>query len=94
MFGPLLDTRGAHPELERGAERAWALMNRVLASGLRRTERRPAPQYVRSGVWALVHGLSVLAIDGQLDVDRKDIRALSRLTRAALEAFERVTQPA
>jgi hypothetical protein len=32
----------------------------------------------------------VLAIDGQLEVDRNDVRALSRLTRAALEAFEPV----
>lgn len=91
MFGPLLDARADYPELALGAERAGALINHVLATGLHRSERGPTPRHVRSGAWALVHGLSILAIDGQLEVDRRDARALARLTRSALDAFDQAS---
>lgn len=88
MFGPLLDARGAHPELRREAERTCSLVNRMLALGTQGEERRPIPRHVRSRGWALVHGLSVLTIDGQLDVDLRDTRALTRLARSTLQCFE------
>lgn len=92
MFGPLLDSRAEYPELALGAERAGSLINHMLASGLHPSERGPVPRHVRSGAWALVHGLSILAIDGQLDVDRRDLRALSKLTRSALDAFDQTSR--
>lgn len=84
MFGRLTLQRQKHPELARAADRASGLMKHAaaLCSGT-----RTPPEATWYGSWAIVHGLSVLAIDGHLGATSKDTKKLERLVLAAIQSF-------
>jgi AcrR family transcriptional regulator len=84
MFGRLTLQRQKHPELARAADRASGLVKQAIA--LRSGTKSP-PEAVWYGSWAIVHGLSVLAIDGHLGATGRDPRKLERLVLAAIQSF-------
>lgn len=67
VFGPYQCDKGNYPSLRRAAKDSFAVLESVIAAG-------QAQGAIRSGdsaelaraAWALVHGLSMLLIDGQL----------------------------
>jgi AcrR family transcriptional regulator len=84
MFGRLTLQRQKHPELARAADRASGLVKQAIA--LHSGTKSP-PEPVWYGSWAIVHGLSVLAIDGHLGATGRDPRKLERLVLAAVQSF-------
>lgn len=67
MFGGYLDPKGAEPELAAEAEGAFqALVDALAALQRDGFVRADEPVLMARYVWALVHGLAMLAIDGQL----------------------------
>jgi AcrR family transcriptional regulator len=81
MFGPELQ-RAHHPRLAKEAERGFKVIEEAIIAGQRASNfRHGSARHAASAVWACVHGLSQLLLDGQfgppdsLDVERlaKDI---------------------
>jgi AcrR family transcriptional regulator len=86
MFGTLALQRKKHPDLARAAAHASGLVKQSMAitfgdPSSRRSEGR------WFGSWAMVHGLSLLAIDGHLGSTGKDPKKLEKLAHAAIVAF-------
>jgi AcrR family transcriptional regulator len=88
MFGPDLADRRRHPALARAGDAAFA----VLVATLRRGQ---AAGEIRGGsvrdhavaAWSLVHGLTMLFIDGRLAVLGAARQGAARLSRAAAEGL-------
>ena len=68
MFGPEITDKATHPALKAAAERAFALLVSAIADAQRaRQVRGGDPEQMTAAAWALVHGLSALLIDRQLE---------------------------
>jgi len=82
MFGPEIADKAAHPALKEAAKQAFGLLVSVI------TDARRGGQVRGSGVeemtvaaWALVHGLSALLIDRQLERHGHSAREVETLAR-------------
>lgn len=87
MFGALGLDGKRHPNLARAAERAFGVVKGSFARGLV-GNGRDAPDDVWLGAWALVHGLSVLAVDGHLGSAGRSTRRLSRLALGIMQSLD------
>jgi len=68
MFGPEIRDKTAHPSLHAAGERALALLIATITDAQRAGYvRRGNPWDLAVAAWALVHGLSALLIDRQLE---------------------------
>jgi AcrR family transcriptional regulator len=83
MFSGRARGSRVHPELAEASDAAYEALGGLLA---RTTGRKPVGNGGDGGggeaaraSWALVHGLSMLLIDGRLDVDTGDARQVERL---------------
>jgi len=67
MFGPEIRDKTTHPSLHAAGEHAFGLLVATVAEAQRAGHvRRGNPEDLAVSAWALVHGLSALLIDGQL----------------------------
>jgi AcrR family transcriptional regulator len=78
MFGPLVQAKSRYPELARAAERTYGLVQAGLSHSSDERVARVAARNAMLGRWALVHGLSMLAIDGHLSHHASSERSLRR----------------
>jgi AcrR family transcriptional regulator len=79
MFGPLVQAKHRYPDLAAAAARTYELVQEGLAqSADDRSTARVAARNAMFGRWALVHGLSMLAIDGHLSHHASSERTLRR----------------
>lgn len=95
MFGPLgQGGQGGkrHPDLARAATKAAGLVKQSLARALV-GDGPEAPTEAWLGAWALVHGLSVLAVDGHLGASGKSPRRLERLVLATMQSLDAPGRP-
>ena len=68
MFGPEIRDKTAHPSLHAAGKHAFGLLVTTIAEAQRAGHvRRGDPEDLAVSAWALVHGLSALLIDGQLE---------------------------
>jgi AcrR family transcriptional regulator len=85
MFGGFVDPKGCEPELAAEAEGAFQALVNALAALQRGAIARDGDDTVKMArfVWAVVHGVAMLGIDGQLrkpgDVDELTRFAIERL---------------
>jgi AcrR family transcriptional regulator len=80
MFGSGFDHSAADAELAQEGARAFgALVDSLLELQRRGLIRQDDPQQLAHFIWALVHGIAMLAIDGALH-DGTDIEALTRFS--------------
>jgi len=86
MWSPLCHGRARHRGLTRSAKRAERLLHQCLDQGLRRDPNRSTAERSIMLARAFLHGLSFLAIDGQL----KDGPNEKVLKRAAWEALRQL----
>jgi AcrR family transcriptional regulator len=94
MFGPEIADKAAHPGLHAASERAFTLLVDAIAEAQRAGHvRAGAAEDLAVTAWALVHGLSALLIDRQLDQHapaRDDAERLAaRVTRLLLTGLAR-----
>jgi AcrR family transcriptional regulator len=83
MFGSGFDLNRADPELQVEGPGAFrALVDALLELQQQGLVRRDAPELQAHFVWALVHGVAMLAIDGSLEARAM---AVDELARYALE---------
>jgi len=78
MFGPEIIDKPGHPELAEAGEQAHAALRRAVAACV------PGGQAadVALAAWSLVHGLSMLAVDGRFGGAGMEIDTLAgRITR-------------
>lgn len=67
MFGPEIGDKAAHPSLHAAGERAFDLLVAAIIEAQHAGHvRRGDPRELAVSAWALVHGLSALLIDRQL----------------------------
>ena len=76
MFGPLAQAKNRYPDLAAAAAELYDLMNAGVLPPHGRA--RITPRTATIARWALVHGLSMLAIDGHLSPHPSSERALRR----------------
>lgn len=84
MFGGRLRERRQYAELSRAADAAFAVLGDMLAGAAGSDgggRSRDHLHRAARAAWATVHGLSVLLIDGRLDMDWHDERAVETLAR-------------
>ncbi len=87
MFGRLVHARARYPRLARAGDRAYQLVRSALADGIaEQSDRAAPPRHAMLNGWALVHGLSMLAIDGHLGDKASNERRLKRLVWEAVES--------
>ena len=85
MFGRFVEPSSRMPELATEAAGALnALVDALIALQREELVRRDEPMTQARFVWALVHGVAMLAIDGQL----REPDAIDTLTRYALERLD------
>jgi AcrR family transcriptional regulator len=83
MFGGGFELDAADPELnEAGTAAFGALLDALVACQAQGLVRRDDPQTQANFVWAVVHGIAMLAIDGNFEHQGADV---STLTRYAVE---------
>jgi AcrR family transcriptional regulator len=79
MFGGGFELDASDPELmAEGASAFAALVDALLEQQARGLVRRDDPQTQANFVWAVVHGVAMLAIDGKLEHEGADADALAR----------------
>ncbi|HWO12359.1 MAG TPA: TetR/AcrR family transcriptional regulator [Polyangiaceae bacterium] len=79
MFGSGFELQHADPELvEEGTAAFGALVGALVEQQAQRLVRPDDPQTQAHFVWALVHGIAMLAIDGSLQHQGADVAALTR----------------
>lgn len=79
MFGGFLDACAVDPELQTESSGAFqVLLDAVVAQQQEGLVRRDDPLQLALFIWAVVHGLARLAIDGQLRGANADLDALVR----------------
>lgn len=83
MFGPVLADRSAFPELEEAARAAFEVILEELGDADVADEAGEAARKIGTAAWAMVHGLAVLVIDGQLEA-----AADNEVERAARDATD------
>ena len=82
MFGGFLSTGDPDPDLAAEASGAFqVLVDSLVAQQKAGLIRRDDPQQLAQFIWAIVHGIARLAIDGQLHGSR----AVQALTRYAID---------
>jgi hypothetical protein len=82
MFGGVVEQEGRDPELAAEAEGAFQALVEALTTLQREgILRRDDPVLMATYVWSLVHGMGMLAIDGQL----RQPGGVDALMRYALE---------
>ena len=84
MFGPLVHSKDRYPDLADAAARTYQLVRAGLALAEERADRH-ASRTALLNRWALVHGLSMLAIDGHLQNHAASERSLKRLVSEAVQ---------
>lgn len=79
MFGSGFELDANDPALaQEGALAFGALVDALVQQQAQGLVRREAPELQANFVWAVVHGVAMLAIDGNLDHQGTDPRALTR----------------
>lgn len=79
MFGGGFELHAADAELSReGAGAFGALVDALVEQQAQGLVRRDDPQTQANFVWALVHGVAMLAIDGNFEHQGADVDALTR----------------
>jgi len=79
MFGSGVELDSANPELlEEGTAAFGALVGALVEQQAQHLVRPDEPQTQAHFVWALVHGIAMLAIDGSLQHQGADVAALTR----------------
>lgn len=79
MFGGFVDWGVKDPEFVQDADRAFqVLVDALVALQQDHLIRRDDPQQLASLIWAMVHGIAMLTIDGQLEHQQGDSLALAR----------------
>ncbi len=86
MFGPEVCRMNDYPDLQRSARAAFALIgegaDRCRTQGLLRDTLGPETAAL---IWASLHGLVMLLLDGQLSVEARPEEAAMRLATAATD---------
>jgi AcrR family transcriptional regulator len=86
MFGADFAS-AASPDLEREGSGAFqVLVDALIALQQQTLARRDDPQHMARFVWAAVHGVAMLAIDGRLGRDPAAVNALTRYTTDRIRA--------
>ncbi len=78
MFGPLVQAKDRYPELAAAARRTFEVVQEGLTQAVDERAARVAARNAMFGRWALVHGLSMLAIDGHFSNHASSERSLRR----------------
>jgi AcrR family transcriptional regulator len=87
MFGRFLESCARDPELVQEAEAAFqALVDALVAQQREGLVRRDDPILMARFVWSVVHGIAMLAIDGQLQNDDPSGTVLNRYASPRLQA--------
>ncbi|MEO8184913.1 MAG: TetR/AcrR family transcriptional regulator [Deltaproteobacteria bacterium] len=77
MFGSGFDRSAAAPELREEGSRAFGVLVNAITQQRPGTLQPDDPERLAHFIWALVHGISMLAIDGALR-EGTDVEALTR----------------
>jgi AcrR family transcriptional regulator len=85
MFTSGLMAQKRHRELAESAAHAYELAREAFASGLSRAKSTPRPEGLTLAAWALLHGLSMLTIDGYIEGDKPSTKKLERIAEASLQ---------
>lgn len=85
MFGPLVHSKDRYPDLAEAAARVYELVRSGLGQYSEDRGDRSAARIALLNRWALVHGLSMLAIDGHLQNHAASDRSLKRLVSEAVQ---------
>lgn len=85
MFGADVSS-GEHAHLEEGAGAFQVLVDALVALQAQKLARRDDTQQMALYVWATVHGVAMLAIDGRLGGDTTAIDALTQYSTARIRA--------
>jgi AcrR family transcriptional regulator len=89
MFGADFCDRTAHPSLHAAGEHAFALLVTSIAEGQRAGHvRRGDPEALAVAAWSMVHGLSALLIDRQLEDYARTPRDVERLAAETTKLLE------
>jgi AcrR family transcriptional regulator len=79
MFGGGFELEESNPELaEAGANAFLALVDALVEQQAQGLVRQDEPQTMARFIWAMVHGIAMLAIDGSLQHQGADVKALTR----------------
>ena len=73
MFGPEITDKSAHPDLRAAGEEAFGVLSGELAATGARDAASPDAALA---AWSLVHGLSTLLIDGQINAEKLGVKTL------------------
>jgi AcrR family transcriptional regulator len=97
MFGGFLEACESEPELEQEAAASFhVLVDAIVAQQQAGLLRPDAPAQMAGFVWAIVHGIAMLTIDGQLgdrDPNAEVDYALQRLSTGITAPHSRRTDP-
>jgi len=84
MFGPQVREVESHPGLQEAAEAAFAVVQGLVERSQEvRAVRDEDSRAVGISAWALVHGIAMLCVDGQLGQDSQNVEEAERLAYAA-----------
>ncbi len=84
MFGPQVSDMEAHPDLQAAADAAFAVVQGLVERSQEvRAVRDEDSRAVGISAWALVHGIAMLCVDGQLGPDSQNVDQAERLAYAA-----------
>jgi AcrR family transcriptional regulator len=87
MFGQFSALCARDPALQADASAAFqALLDALSALRTQRVDGGPDPNLLAEYIWATVHGVAMLAIDGQLGPDPATSRALTAFAIERLDA--------
>jgi hypothetical protein len=96
VFGGFVSPDGDHsklsPSLREAGEEAYRVMRDIIEEGVRSGALRSGdPDQLSLAAWSMIHGLSMLIIEGQLPalgVDPADRASVSRATDAVTTLLE------
>ena len=87
MFGGFLEWRESEPELMAEGAAAFSVLVEAIVEQQRDGLIRPDdPQQLARCIWSVVHGIAMLAIDGQLQQSESETEALTRFAIDRLRA--------
>ena len=92
IFGGVVpaDRGGLTPSLQAAGEEAYQVLRDQILAGVRDGWLRPGdPEEMSLAAWSLVHGLSMLMIDGQLSAAVPHDAAARAITTAMIRSLER-----
>ena len=87
MFGPLKRTERGRRKATAPARRTLGLIQLALTEGFSERWVRELSEDALLSMWALLHGLSMLAVDGYISGKTADARRLERLVGASMESL-------